>query len=174
MAVDIFVIITGQKQGQLKGETQDKAFQGRGAMQIQSFTSGFSNPRTIGSATAGAGAGKPTASDVVMTREVDAVSAQLQQTLLTGEELTSVEFFFRQSGGAAAGAEQPFMTLTLATAFITSIQMHSDSGSGGLVEEIHLVFGQSKLQIQNIDPRTGQVTPGSTTVGWDLTRAAAM
>ena len=39
MAVDIFVIITGQKQGQLKGETQDKAFQGKGATQIQSFTS---------------------------------------------------------------------------------------------------------------------------------------
>ena len=50
MAVDIFVTITGQKQGQFKGQSQDQAFQGKGAMEIQSFTSGFSNPRTIGDA----------------------------------------------------------------------------------------------------------------------------
>lgn len=177
MAVDIFVTITGQKQGQFKGQSQDRAFQGKGAMEIQSFTSGFSNPRTIGSPATGAGAGRATASEVGMTRVVDVVSAQLQQALLTGEVLTSVEFFFRKSAGAgpAPGPDQPFMTLTLTNAFITSIQMHSDSGGEDLVEEIQLVFEQSKLQIQNVDPRTGQVTPGSpTTVGWDLTKAAVM
>ena len=50
MAVDIFVTIAGQKQGQFKGQSQDQAFQGKGAMEIQNFTSGFSNPRTIGDA----------------------------------------------------------------------------------------------------------------------------
>ena len=47
MAVDIFVTITGQKQGQFKGQSQDQAFQGKGAMEIQSFTSGFSNPERL-------------------------------------------------------------------------------------------------------------------------------
>ncbi len=66
------------------------------------------------------------------------------------------------------------MTFTLTNAFITAIQMQSDSGSEGPVEEIQLVFGQSKLEIHNVDPRTGQVTAGSTTVGYDLTKAALM
>ena len=55
MALDIFVIITGQKQGPFKGQSQDQAFQGKGAMEIQSYPSGFSNPRTIGSAQGGVG-----------------------------------------------------------------------------------------------------------------------
>jgi type VI protein secretion system component Hcp len=105
-----------------------------------------------------------------MSRAVDVVSAQLQQALLTGELLTSVEFFFRKSGGEGPG-KQPFLTFTLTNACITSIQMHSDSGNEGLVAEIQLAFGQSNLEIHNIDPRTGQVTT-STTVGYDLTKAA--
>jgi hypothetical protein len=32
MAVDIFVTITGEKQGQFKGQSQDQAFQGKGAV----------------------------------------------------------------------------------------------------------------------------------------------
>ncbi|MFL5695824.1 MAG: type VI secretion system tube protein Hcp [Ktedonobacteraceae bacterium] len=88
--------------------------------------------------------------------------------------MASVEFFFRKSGAAGPGAGQPFMTFTLTNAFITAIQMRSDSGSEGPVEEIQLVFGQSKLEIHNVDPRTGQVTARSTTVGYDLTKAALM
>jgi type VI protein secretion system component Hcp len=78
MAVDIFVTITDQKQGQFKGQSQDAAFQGKGAIEIQSFASGFSNPRTIGSAARGASAGRPTSSQITMARAVDIVSAQLQ------------------------------------------------------------------------------------------------
>ncbi len=173
MAVDIFVIITGEKQGLFKGQSLDQAFQGKGAMEVQSFTFGFSNPRTIGSATGGAGAGRPTASEVVMTRAVDVVSTQLQQALLTNEDLSSVQVFFRKAG-AVGGAGQPYMTLTLTNAFITALQMHSDSGSEVPVEEIHLVFEQSKLEIHNIDPKTGQVTAGSTTVSYDLLKATLM
>lgn len=175
MAVDIFVIITGQRQGQFKGQSQDHAFQGKGAMEVLSFSSGFSNPRTIGSAGGGAGAGKPSASEVSMTRAVDVVSTQLQQALLTGELLTSVEFYFRKSGGVGPGpGQQPFMIFALTNAFITAIQMNSESSSEGLVEEIQLVFEQSKLEIQNTDPRTGQVTAGGNTVAYDLTKATVI
>lgn len=170
MAIDILVTITGEKQGQFKGPIQGPAFQGKGAMRLQSFTFGFSNPRTIGSA---AGGGRPTASEVVMTRAVeDVVTAQLQQALLTSEVLTSVQVFFRRAAGAVGGAGQPYMTLTLSHAFITAIHMHSDSGSDAPLEEIHLIFEQTKLEIHNTDPKTGEVIAGSpATVSYDLTKA---
>lgn len=167
MAIDILVTITGEKQGQFKGPIQGPAFQGKGAMRLQSFTFGFSNPRTIGSAAGGGSPGRPTASEVVMTRAVeDVVTAQLQQALLTSEVLTSVQVFFRRAPG------QPYMTLTLSYAFITAIHMHSDSGSDAPLEEIHLIFEQTKLEIHNTDPKTGEVIAGSpATVSYDLTKA---
>lgn len=168
MAIDILVTITGEKQGQFKGPIQDQALQGKGAMRLQSFTFGFSNPRTIGSAAGGGSpGGGPTASEVVMTRAVeDVVTAQLQQALLTSEVLTSVQVFFRRAPG------QPYMTLTLSHAFITAIHMLSDSGSDAPLEEIHLIFEQTKLEIHNTDPKTGEVIAGSpATVSYDLTKA---
>lgn len=102
-----------------------------------------------------------------MTRAVeDVVTAQLQQALLTSEVLTSVQVFFRRAPG------QPYMTLTLSHAFITAIHMLSDSGSDAPLEEIHLIFEQTKLEIHNTDPKTGEVIAGSpATVSYDLTKA---
>jgi type VI secretion system Hcp family effector len=162
MSEDIFVTITGSKQGAFRGLCMDPGFQG--AMKLSSVAFGFSEPFNLGPVVGPSG--QVTVSEIVITRKVDLVSGQILRALLTIEPLTTVRFSLRRSDPG----ELPtfiYLILTLTNALITDLQMKDDAGTGtDSVEEIHFMFEQCACDFKTIDS-TGKVT-GENKVGYNL------
>jgi type VI secretion system Hcp family effector len=164
MAEDIFMTITGTRQGQFKGLSTAVP----GAIDIQGISFGFSTPETTGTAGGGAGVGKPQASAVSITRMTDAVSAQILTALLTGEILTTVQISSRQAGSTSPTSSQSFMTLTLNNARVTNLQTQNNNGDNAPIEEILIVFEKFLFDVRTTGP-TGKVL-GENKVAFDFTR----
>ncbi len=84
MAQHAFIRVDG-----ITGESQG------GFIEIYSFSFGASNPTTIGSGTGGSGAGKVSLSDFSITKQLDASSPQLFQSVLKGATIPTVTLIIK-------------------------------------------------------------------------------
>src|SRR5262245_28005728 len=86
MAFDAFVYFDGKSSSglEVKGETTDDTYKGKGAFEIYSFSLGASNPVTIGSASEGTGGGKVSISSFALMKKTDAASAALFRACCDG------------------------------------------------------------------------------------------
>jgi type VI secretion system secreted protein Hcp len=113
------------------GSLTIEGLQGASALDVQSYTWGVKNPVTIGSSGGGAGAGKATFSDLVVTRPVDSVSPRLVTAAATGQHF------------ASATLEVPMRKgVTRYTFDLVIVSGVEHSGSGDVpVETLTLTYG---------------------------------
>jgi type VI secretion system secreted protein Hcp len=146
MAVDMFLELEG-----VKGETIDKAFKSKNAMDILAWSWGLSNSGTF-HAGAGGGAGKANFQDISVTKYIDLASPIIMQLCSNGKHLDKGTITVRKAG------ENPleYLKISLKKIFITS---YSTGGSGGeerLTENVSLNFAEVKIEYQQQDAKGGK------------------
>jgi len=110
--------------------------QGAGSLEVDSYSWGVTSPVSIGSPGGGAGAGKATFSDLVVTRPVDSVSPKLFAAAASGQHFASAALVVPTRKGS--------MRYTFDLVFVTGVQ-HSSSGDRPL-ETLTLTYGAVKVE----------------------------
>lgn len=155
MASDYLLEIDG-----IKGESAVKGHEG--ALQIESFSFGVSNPGSF-SAGGGGGAGKVAFQDLHFTKHIDKASPILFRTCATGEHIKKAVLFVRKSGGD----QQDYYTITLSDLLVSSYQNGGSTGSDP-VDQFSMNF--TKIEIvyfpQNADGSRGEPVRA----GYDLAK----
>jgi type VI secretion system secreted protein Hcp len=137
---DMFLKATGQRTGEIAGESNDKRFTGQ--IDIVDWSWGMTSPTAIG----GARTGRVQLAPLKLVKRVDKASTALMSVMKTNELLTTAKLSVRKSGGSAP---LPYLVMTLSQARITSYSVQSDVGSDGaptLTEHIELSYRQVEVE----------------------------
>ncbi len=156
MAVDMFLELDG-----VKGETADKAFKSKNAMDILAWSWGMSNTGTFHAGTGG-GAGKANFQDLSITKYIDLASPNLMLFCANGKHVAKGTLTVRKAG------ENPleYLKITLKNILVTS---YSTGGSGGedrLTENVSLNFAEVKVEYQQQAKEGGKA--GSNDFDWNI------
>lgn len=144
MALNAYMTIKGQKQGQINGSVTQKGHEN--GILIHSFSHEIDSPRDPAS---GLPTGKRMHKPVFFLKEVDKSSPLLWNALTTNENLTSCQIQFwapAVAAGAAIGVEKLIYTVTLTNANIASMLQSMPSNVDpstvklSLLEEITLSY----------------------------------
>ena len=162
---DITMVLTptgnlGQLNPTPAGETTQTNTGAAKTFDLSSFTLDAQNSLSIGSATAGAGAGKVSFQGFQFTKPLDKYSAQLFQDLASGTRLASVEIIVRKPG--ANGMEDPIVQYLLKTVALTNI--HISGASKNATETIQGEFGAISFVLYG--QNSNGTTPVTSTGGW--------
>jgi type VI secretion system secreted protein Hcp len=164
MAYDAFMWLKGGAP-EAKGESTDKEFAKEKAFEIFSFSWGASNPVTIGSATAGAGAGKVSISSFNIMKKTDSASPALFLNCAKGQHFTEGHVVLRKAGGTAL----KYLTYDFHEVFVESVQWSGSSGGDDTPSE-SVSFAFSQVDIK-YTPQDTKGTPGTAIpASWDLTQ----
>lgn len=122
MALNAYLSLTGQKQGQIKGSVTQKGREGK-IMVIAAEH----EVQSLRDAASGIATGKRQHKPFVITKEVDLASTRLYAALVGNEVLTNWELQFwaaSSSVGSAAGAEVMRYSVRLTNALVCDIRFH--------------------------------------------------
>ncbi|MGH8229325.1 MAG: Hcp family type VI secretion system effector [Steroidobacteraceae bacterium] len=160
MAVDMFLELDG-----VEGETVDKAFKSKNAMDILAWSWGLSNSGTFHQG-AGGGAGKASFNDIAVTKYIDKASPNLMLFCANGKHLSKGTITVRKAG------EKPldYLTISLENILVSS---YSTGGSGGedrLTENVSLNFATVKVSYAQQSDKGGK--SGSIDFSWDIAQNA--
>lgn len=132
---DMFLKITGQKTGEILGESNDKVFPNQ--IELVDWSWGMTAPTAVG----GQRLGRVQMHEIKIVKSVDRASTALMSVMASNETLTKVILTVRKSGGPAAAL--PYLKCTLENGRITDYDVQSDVGPGGaptLTEHVSLAF----------------------------------
>jgi type VI secretion system secreted protein Hcp len=163
MAYDAFMWCEGGNPNP-EGETQDDIYKNKKAFEILSFSWGASNPATIGSASAGSGAGKVSLSSFNIMKKSDAASPALFLNCCKGEHLEKAHVILRKSGGTAL----EYLTYDFEEVFVDSVQWSGSSGGDDTpTESVSFTFGKVDLKYT---PQTKDKGGAGTAIpaSWDV------
>lgn len=151
---DMFLRLTGQKTGAVKGESDAKNHEGE--IEIDSWSWGMSSSGAMG----GAGTAARTAlSELRIEKRADSASTQLMSVMRSNELIKEAVLSVRK-----AGVNPPidYMVITILKGRITSFDIGSKaSGSPELVERLAIAFEQIDITYSAQDER-GSKKAGST------------
>lgn len=131
---DMFLKATGQRTGEIVGESSDKRFPNQ--IDVVDWSWGMTAPTAVG----GTRTGRVLMSEFKFIKRVDKSSTALMAVMNTNEVLTTAVLSVRKSGGALP---LPYFVLTLTGARINGYEVQSDVGSDGaptLTEHLSLSF----------------------------------
>lgn len=167
MAYDAFVVFTGDPK--VEGETLDKTFKDKKALEIYSFSLGASNPTTIGSQGSGAAGGKVSLSSFNFMKKTDTASPKLFSACCMGSAYSKVQVFLRKAGGTAG--QEPYLTYTFDEAFIDSIQWSGSSGGDDTpTESVSVAYGKITVDYK---PQADKGSVGTSVMAyWDARQNA--
>ncbi|MFO1272932.1 MAG: type VI secretion system tube protein Hcp [Rubrivivax sp.] len=146
---DMFLKVTGQKTGEILGESNDKAYPNQ--IELVDWSWGMSAPTAVG----GQRTGRTQMHELKVVKNVDRASTALMSVLANNETLTKVILTVRKAGGPAAALA--YFKCTLEQARVNSYEVQSDVGPGGaptLTE--HVAFGFQRVTFDY----TPQLTAG--------------
>lgn len=156
MAVDMFLELDG-----IKGETVDKAYKSKNAMDLLAWSWGVSNTGTF-HAGSGGGAGKANFQDISVTKYIDLASPNLMLCCANGKHVAKGTLVVRKAG------ENPleYIKISMESILVTS---YSTGGSGGeerLTENVSLNFAKVKVEYTQQAEKGGKA--GSSDFGWNI------
>ena len=164
-SADITMVLTptgnlGQRNPTPVGETTQKNAGATKAFDLSSFTLDAQNSLAIGSATAGAGAGKVSFQGFSFTKPLDKYSAQLFQDLASGTRIASVEIIVRKPGND--GMDDPIVQYLLKNVGLTNI--HISGASKNATETVQGAFQAISFVLYG--QNSNGTTPVTSTGGW--------
>lgn len=160
MAVDMFLELEG-----VQGETSDKSFKSKNAMDILAWSWGLSNSGTFHSGSGG-GAGKASFNDISVTKYIDKASPNLMLFCANGKHVTKGTITVRKAG------ENPLEYLKISMEKIL-VSSYSTGGSGGedrLTENVALNFATVKIDYTQQDEKGG--SKGVQNFSWNIAENA--
>jgi type VI secretion system secreted protein Hcp len=132
---DMFLKVTGQRTGEILGESNDKVYANQ--IDVLDWSWGMSAPTAIG----GQRTGRVQIKELKIVKAVDRASTALMVVMNTNEVITTAVLTVRKAAGAAAAL--PYLKITLDKARVNSYDVQSDVGPNGaptLTEHISLAF----------------------------------
>jgi type VI secretion system secreted protein Hcp len=147
MALDSYLKLKGQKQGEIKGSSTQKGREN--AIVVIATQHEISSPRDAAS---GLPTGKRMHKPLVITKELDQSTPLLYTALVTNENLVEWELQFWRATAAPAGAaqEEQCYTITLTNASIASIEFVQPNNRNPelakLAEYENIAFTYQKIQ----------------------------
>ena len=127
MALNAYLKLKGQKQGDIKGSVKIKGREGQ--ISVVAVLHNIVSPRDAAS---GLPTGKRMHKPLVITKEIDRSSPLLMNALVNNENIPSFTLDFYQPAMQAAGglgAEKNFYRIQLVNANIASIETHMDNNT---------------------------------------------
>jgi type VI secretion system secreted protein Hcp len=131
---DMFLKATGQRTGEILGESRDRTFTNQ--IEVHEWDWGMSSPSAVG----GQRTGRTLMKEVRVVKSVDKASTALMTVMRNNEILTTATLSVRKSGGDSPLA---YFVMTLEQARITAYDVKSDYDGDGapvLRETVCLVF----------------------------------
>jgi type VI secretion system secreted protein Hcp len=130
---DMFFKATGQRTGEILGESRDKTFPN--LIEIVDWSWGMTAPTAVG----GTRTGRALLEEFKLVKRVDKASTALMAVMKNNEFLTTAVLSVRKSGGSPL----PYWVVTLGQARIISYAVESDVSEDGapvLTEHLSLAF----------------------------------
>ncbi len=131
----MFLKATGQRSGEILGESNDKNFPNQ--IDVVDWSWGMSAPTALG----GQRSGRVSLSELKLVKRVDKASTALMAVLNTNEVMPNVVLTVRKAAGA--GAPLPYFIVKLSQARINTYNVQSVMDEGGtpvLMENVSLTF----------------------------------
>src|SRR3954454_9433680 len=156
-ATDYFMRIDpGPGNTQIAGESQDRDFSGKqGYIAIKAFSYSVENATTIGSQTAGAGAGKVKFNQLEIQKDVDSSSPQIFTALARGQHYNGIEILARKAGAPTAALVSRYY---FSLAYPTAEEQNADAGEDAPQEKLTFTYGGLALRYVGQTP-TGAAMP---------------
>jgi type VI secretion system secreted protein Hcp len=140
-------------------------------IELKSYHFGIENSATQGSLSGGAGTGRATFSDLIVTKQVDQLSPTLLQVCGLGAHFDQIELALRRSGATASKTGTPFLTYSFKLASVKTISWATSNVDDVLEEHITFSFAAMQVSYKPMDA-TGKL--GQPVVGaWSQTKNAA-
>jgi len=131
---DMFFKATGQRTGEIVGESSDRRFANQ--IDIVDWSWGMSAPSAVG----GTRTARTLMKELKLVKRVDKASTALMAVMYTNEIMTTATLSVRKSGGADP---LPYLVMKLSMARINGYDVESDvnaEGSPTLTEHLSLTF----------------------------------
>ncbi len=131
---DMFLKATGQRTGEIVGESNDKRFAGQ--IDVVDWSWGMTTPSAVG----GARTGRALMSELKLVKRVDKASTALMSVMWNNELLTSAVLSVCKAGGRVP---LPYLVMTLSQARIVGYSVQSEidaDGAPSLAEHLSLRF----------------------------------
>jgi type VI secretion system secreted protein Hcp len=156
MAVDQFLELEG-----VKGETLDKVYKGKNAIDVLSWNWGMSNTGTFHHGSGG-GAGKANFQDISITKYVDKSTADLMMFCANGKHMTKGTLTCRKAG------DNPleYMKITMQQILVSSYATGGAAGDERTTETVTLNFAKVKVEYFMQNAQGGKETGGQ--MAWDI------
>lgn len=155
---DMFFKATGQRTGEIVGESSDKRFTNQ--IEVVDWNWGMTSPSAVG----GARTGRTLLGELKLVKRVDKSSTALMSVMKTNELLTNAVLSVRKAGGQSP---LPYVVVTLSMARLVSYAIQSDineTGAPVLTEHWGLTF--KSIQIDHtVQSPTGASLGGSSFTG---------
>ena len=132
---DMFLKATGQRTGEIRGESNDKTFPNQ--IEVIDWNWGMSAPTAVG----GQRTARTQFRELKIVKTVDNASTALMSVMTTNELMPTVVLTVRKSGGL--NASLPYFKMTLEGARISEYDVQSDVNSTGaptLTEHVSFSF----------------------------------
>jgi type VI secretion system secreted protein Hcp len=156
MATDMFLELKG-----IEGESIDKTYKDKKALDILAWSWGMSNSGTFHSGSGG-GAGKANVQDLSFTKYIDKSSAPLMLACCNGKHLEEAVLTVRKAG------EKPleYLKLTMTQVMVTAVSTGGSGGEDRLTENVTLNFAKVKCEYFMQSKTGGKETGGQ--MSWDI------
>lgn len=144
--------LLSEKAAKPVGETTDKTFKPKNALEVIAFALGISQAETSGSGSTGAGAGKARFSEFEVTKYVDLASVPLYNACAAGAHFPSVCLAVRKAGGR----NLIYLQYIFRMVFVTSINWSGGGGDVAPQELIRFKFGALGIRYVQQDAHGGE------------------
>jgi type VI secretion system secreted protein Hcp len=124
-------------------------FRNAAVVPIADFSFAIENATTIGSATAGAGAGRAKLGELSISKTVDQASPLLLVASASGGHFATVQLYLRDP---TVGKGTPFLAFEFQTVFITRIEWSGATAGEVPSESVHLAYAAVVMAYQGIKP----------------------
>jgi type VI secretion system secreted protein Hcp len=145
--VDMFMKITGTKQGVIKGESSDSKHPGE--IEVESFSWDVSQPHSVSGSSAGMATGRRQLGKFTFSMKSQVATPHLLSAICDGEHLKTVVLTCRKAGGL----QQEYMKWTLSTAMVVSVKTGCIVGEDVVPhDEVELMFQKISLDYKEQKP----------------------
>jgi type VI secretion system secreted protein Hcp len=156
MAVDMFFEIAP-----LEGETQDKVYKAKKAIDVLAWSWGMSNSGSTHEGSGG-GSGKVNVQDISFTKYVDKASAPLMLACASGSHYKQAILTVRKAGGTPL----EYIKITLNEIIVSAVSTGGSGGEDRLTENVTLNFAKVKFEYYMQDAKGGKETGGQ--MSWNI------
>jgi type VI secretion system secreted protein Hcp len=152
------------KSNKPEGETSDKHFSEKKALEVLSFSFGTSQADTAGSASSGAGVGKAKFDEFTIEKFVDLASVPIYNACAAGAHFPSVQLAIRKAGGSPL----LYLQYIFRMVFVTSIGWSGGGGEESPKETIKFKFGAMGIQYIPQNPDGTQRAKDMLDASWNV------